>query len=101
MPQFPRLLLAVSPGNTLPQLPASVELAHMAYRIGPRCRLLRTRPELDLNGGFLMISGAASSCLGDWNSGYRSTTLNLPLGPKYSSPHRSPAEALPPVYRRL
>ena len=39
MPQFPRLLLAVSPGNTLPQLPASVELAHMAYRIGPRCRL--------------------------------------------------------------
>ena len=40
MPQFPRLLLAVSPGNTLPQLPASVELAHMAYRIGPRCRLL-------------------------------------------------------------
>ena len=65
MPQFPRLLLAVSPGNTIPQLPASVELAHMAYRIGPRCRLLRTRPELDLNGGFLMISGAASSCLGD------------------------------------
>lgn len=57
MPQFPRLLLACSPGNTLPQLPASVELAHMAYRIGPRCRLLRTRPELDLNGGFLMISG--------------------------------------------
>lgn len=65
MPQFPRLLLAVSPGSVLPQLPLPLELAHMAYRIGPHCRLLRTRPERELNGGFLMISGAASSCMGN------------------------------------
>lgn len=65
MPQFPRILLAVSPGSVPPRLPVPFELAHMAYRIGPRCRLLRARPELALNGGFLMISGAASSCLGN------------------------------------
>ena len=65
MPQFPRLLLAVAPGNVPPQLPVPFELAHMAYRIGPRCRLLRARPELALTGGFLMISGAAASCLGN------------------------------------
>ena len=65
MPQFPRLLLALAPGSTLPQLPLPLELAHMAYRIGPHCRLLRARPEVELTGGFLMISGAASSCLGN------------------------------------
>lgn len=65
MPQFPRILLAVSPGSVPPRLPVPFELAHMAYRIGSHCRLLRARPELALTGGFLMISGAASSCHGN------------------------------------
>lgn len=65
MPQFPRLLLAISPGNIPPRLPLPTELAHMTYRIGPRCRLLRAYPEQALTGGFLMISGTASSCIGN------------------------------------
>ena len=65
MPQFPRILLAVSPGSVPPRQMCIRDRAHMAYRIGSHCRLLRARPELALNGGFLMISSAASSCLGN------------------------------------
>lgn len=66
MPHFPRILLAAAPDCTLPRLPFPAEPVHIAYRIGPHLQLLRARPELALEGGFLMISGAASCCHGNF-----------------------------------
>ncbi len=67
MLQFPRTILAVTPGLPLPRLPFPVDFAHMAYRIGPNLQLLRARPELELEGGLLMLSGTASCCRGNFD----------------------------------
>jgi len=60
-----KLILTAPPEQTQAALAFGLPVAHMAYRIGPGCHLLRSKLPISIRGGLMMLDDAGFDGKGD------------------------------------
>lgn len=65
MPEEPRLILTTPPSAAREATSFGLPVGHMAYRIGPGARLLRSNIPIDLRGGLMVVDGTTFDGRGD------------------------------------